>query len=318
MMREGTQVFAAKNYDWEVDRGMLFVNKSHIRKTAIIDKNPLTWTSKYGSLTFNQYGREFPMGGVNEEGLVVEILWLQNTKYPPMDQRKGLPELQWIQYQLDTSKDVHEVIASDQEVRISCHSFSPVHFMVIDRAGNAATIEFLEGKMVVHKTPKMPISAITNDTYDLCIQSLKSDSCTSNSLQRFATIAGLLPRARANVEEAFYILKRASCGKRTVWSIVYDLTGKKVYFSTLCSTARKSVHVDSFDFSPRTPVYAFDLNQNISGDVSKHFVPYTRELNRRLIDQTLDQTPFLKGLPQEFHAELASYPETTCVIEEGH
>jgi choloylglycine hydrolase len=26
------------------------------------------WTSRYGSITFNQYGREFPSGGINEKG----------------------------------------------------------------------------------------------------------------------------------------------------------------------------------------------------------------------------------------------------------
>ena len=35
---------------------------------------PASWVSKYGSVTFNQYGRELPTGGMNEAGLVVETI----------------------------------------------------------------------------------------------------------------------------------------------------------------------------------------------------------------------------------------------------
>ncbi len=311
MMKQGPQVFAAKNYDWQVEEGMLVVNKAGIKKTAIIDPHPLTWTSRYGCLSFNQYGREFPMGGVNEEGLVVEILWLQNTKYPQVDGRKGLPELQWIQYQLDTSKNVEDVISSDSLVRLSSHSFSPVHFMVIDRQGEAATIEYLEGKMVVHRTPQMPVAAITNDTYEQSVRSLQGGMPECNSLMRFSTIAKLLPHSKACVGDAFHILKKAKCGKNTVWSIVYELKERKVHFLTASQSARKSVCLKAFDFSPSTPVLVLDLNQNISGDVTRHFIPYSKEFNRKLIDHTLDQTPFLKGLPAIFREELANYPDTT-------
>jgi choloylglycine hydrolase len=34
------------------------------------DGKTISWISKYGSITFNQYGREFPTGGMNEKGLV--------------------------------------------------------------------------------------------------------------------------------------------------------------------------------------------------------------------------------------------------------
>lgn len=34
----------------------------------------LGWTSRYASVTFNQWGREFPMDGMNEAGLVVALV----------------------------------------------------------------------------------------------------------------------------------------------------------------------------------------------------------------------------------------------------
>ncbi len=43
------------------------------------------WTAVYGSISFNQYGKEFPTGGMNEKGLVVELMWLDETKFPAQD-----------------------------------------------------------------------------------------------------------------------------------------------------------------------------------------------------------------------------------------
>ena len=46
-----------------------------------------TWTAQYGSITFNQYGRELPTGGINEAGLVVESMALSEARYPEPDHR---------------------------------------------------------------------------------------------------------------------------------------------------------------------------------------------------------------------------------------
>lgn len=68
-----------KNYDWHLEFGYLMINKRNVTKTAMqtgtaID-SPAAWTSRYGSVTFNQYGRESPMGGMNEAGLAQD-LWI--------------------------------------------------------------------------------------------------------------------------------------------------------------------------------------------------------------------------------------------------
>jgi penicillin V acylase-like amidase (Ntn superfamily) len=31
-------------------------------------------------VTFNQYGRNFPSGGMNEAGLVIELMWLEGSR----------------------------------------------------------------------------------------------------------------------------------------------------------------------------------------------------------------------------------------------
>src|ERR1700755_3020224 len=76
------EVLFGKNYDWNIGDGLIFVNKRGVSKEGAADKNAARWVSKYGSVTFNQYGRENPSGGMNEAGLVIELMWLEWTKYP--------------------------------------------------------------------------------------------------------------------------------------------------------------------------------------------------------------------------------------------
>ena len=92
------QVLVGKNYDWMVEDGLIIVNKRGVAKTAMqstVDNTgmgiPVKWTSKYGSITFTQYGRELGPGGMNEAGLVVESMGLfRNT--PNKNTRNRIPE----------------------------------------------------------------------------------------------------------------------------------------------------------------------------------------------------------------------------------
>ena len=88
-LKRGSQAVFGKNYDWGVGDGLVIVNKRGVAKTALIppQEKPARWVSRYGSLTFNQYGRELPSGGMNEAGLALELMWLDETRYPAPDGR---------------------------------------------------------------------------------------------------------------------------------------------------------------------------------------------------------------------------------------
>ena len=98
-LRDGGRIVFGKNYDWSVGDGLLVVNKRGVARKADAesDPRPASWTSKYGSVTFNQYGRDFPSGGMNEKGLAIELMWLEGSRYPAADARPGVDNLQWIQ-----------------------------------------------------------------------------------------------------------------------------------------------------------------------------------------------------------------------------
>ena len=75
------------NENWKTMPGMIVVNKRNVQKRNISWENLTTdhvdskkqWTSKYGSVTFNLLGYDFPCYGVNEKGLFLVELYLEET-----------------------------------------------------------------------------------------------------------------------------------------------------------------------------------------------------------------------------------------------
>ena len=134
--KNGHIVFG-RNYDWMTGAGIVFTNQKGLYKISSEtgDGKTIDWISKYGSITFNQYGKEFPTGGMNEKGLVVEIMWLNETEYPGADNRASVNVLQWVQYQLDNASTIEEVIASNAKLRITGKG-TPLHYLVADAAGS--------------------------------------------------------------------------------------------------------------------------------------------------------------------------------------
>ncbi len=165
LTKNGQYVFG-RNYDWVTGNGMIMVNKRGLLKESVKaqDAKQIQWTSVYGSISFNQYGKEFPTGGMNEKGLVVELMWLDETKYPVKDDRAALDVLQWIQYQLDCAATIEDVISSDRQVRITNNNATPLHYLIADAAGNRKA-----GKRIIIKRPGFPFFNILGLLHCVCI-----------------------------------------------------------------------------------------------------------------------------------------------------
>lgn len=323
------EILFGKNYDWRIGDGLVFVNKRGVSKVSTGENiaNPAKWVSKYGSVTFNQYGRENPMGGMNEAGLVIELMWLDETSYPKNDSRPTLDVLEWIQFQLDTSATLEEVLKNSETVRIA--SDTPLHYLVNDKNGNTASVEFLDGKLVAHAGEKLPVSALANDTYEKSWSYAKETADfggsralpqTESSLDRFTRAAQKTkefekqPKTEKEaVDYAFDILANVAQRFGTQWSIVYDQKRGKIYFRSRQSSGIKSVDIKSFDFACGSKVKIFDINSKENGDVAAKFSDYTRAANRDLIERSFNGTDFLKNVPAKARDFYADYPETfTC------
>jgi penicillin V acylase-like amidase (Ntn superfamily) len=320
-LKSRDRVLFGRNYDWNIGDGLIFVNKRGLAKTASGNDvpNPAKWISRYGSVTFNQYGRENPTGGMNEAGLVVEELWLDETQYS-LD--KNLPVVdtqEWIQYELDTSATVDEAIANARKVRIV--SDVKVHFLIGDRSGKAATIEFLNHSLVAHTEKELPIQALTNDTYTKSIAYLKiataEKAISSGSLDRFyraahrtQTFETQQQNEQGAINYAFDILSNVAQPGGTQWSIVYDQLARKIYFRTQQNPQIRMIDAARFDFSCGSDVKMLDANSNDSGDVTDKFASYTRKANRDLLERSFNGTDFLKDIPVSIRDFFAAYPES--------
>lgn len=315
------EVLFGRNYDWTIGDGLVFVNKRGVAKRASVVESghPAEWVSKFGSVTFNQYGRENPTGGMNEVGLVVELMWLDETQYPKADSRPTVGSQEWVQYQLDTSATVGEAINNARRVRII--SDVKIHFLISDRAGNAAAIEFLNGKLVVHTGARLAVKTLTNDTYRKSLNYARridvSKAASEGSLDRFTRAAqktkefgGLVESGRKAIAYAFEILSDAAQKGWTQWSIVYDQKRRQIYFRTMQSPEIKMIDAKAFDYSCGTSVKILDMNAKESGDVTAKFTDYTRQVNRDLIERSFSRTDLLKDLPAEARDFVAAYPES--------
>ena len=163
MLERGGERVVGKSYDWHMGQGLVIVNKRGVAKQSLPAKpgdRPAQWLSRHASVTFNQYGREFPAGGMNDAGLVVEVMWLDSSEYERPDKRPTLNELQWIQYQLDTFATVAEMTAAAPVLRVS-PVYARVHYLACDKTGACAAFEHVGGKQVV--TPGA--RALTNHSY---------------------------------------------------------------------------------------------------------------------------------------------------------
>jgi len=323
LTKDGHHIFG-RNYDWVTGNGMVMTNARGLHKTGAKagDGESFSWQSVYGSISFNQYGKEFPTGGMNEKGLVVELMWLDETAYPRPDKRPALRELQWIQYQLDCSSTLEEVIQSDKDIRIWEKSV-PIHFLISDASGKAASIEFLDGKMVVHKDQNLPFPVLSNSVYDQALQKTKESRASVNegrsSEQRFATACSMVQHyqqtdmQQTQVDYAFSILNKVAQEDFTKWSIVYDITARQVYFFTGQHQERKTFSFSDFDFSCKQPSKAFQMNSKASGNIAQLFTPLSPEQNRKLIEQSARETKPVMDISKESIEEaVRSYQLQDC------
>ena len=318
-IKDNENIVFGRNLDFSIGFGHVIINKRNVTKTALVfpPENPMTWTSKYGSITFNQMGREFPYGGMNEAGLVIDQMWLNTTKYPELDDRYGLTELQWVQYQLDNSATINDVIASDAQVRISFQSYAPIHFLLCDKQGDMATIEYIDGKFVYHKGKDLPITVLSNSTYEESVNFAKkfiefggNDTIpkTNKSLDRFALAASMVKKFDESKSEdiidySYNILYTVSQGEATHWSIVYDIANMKIYYKTYGNRKTRILNLEDFNFSCETPVLITDIENNIE-NIEKDFIDYNTQLNKELIDNTLFMLNFLRTYPLKFEIQL--------------
>jgi choloylglycine hydrolase len=320
---DGARVLFGRNYDFEHGTGVVLINPRGRTKTAVARTHPATWHARFGSVTFNQFGQDQPMGGVNEKGLVLELMWLDGTQYPAADARPVVGVLEWIQYALDRFETVAELLQGIETVRIAGRT--PLHFLVADRSGETAAIEFLDGKLVAHRGATFRARALANSTYESSLAYLErrerqgesAPPFTRGSLDRFARAAELSAQATTApaategdaVTRAFATLDAVKQPHHTRWQIVYDLTAMRVHWHTEENATRRSLDVGGLDFRCG-PVRGLAIDAGAES-VASAFTPHTTADNLALLRTSFAKTSFLSGVPAGEIERLGRWPEAS-------
>lgn len=278
--------------------GLAFVNKRGIFKIGRTwkglssldgaDNATLQWIARYGSVTFNTFGRDLPDGGINEAGLYIWEMGLGNGEivYPKNESLPKLDQMSWMQYVLDNFATLDEALNSLTEVELDGWGW---HFFVSDCRGDCAAIDFIDGKVAVHRGAGMPVTGLFNTRYDRELELLRyykgfggcyEPSLTDPEVPRFVKTAVMLrdydPSQNA-VEYGFLLLKNLTVNETPDWSVIVDTRRGDIHFRTSRNPAIKTFSLKRLDFSAASPVQILNIDIPAGGDVSGQFHLFSTE-----------------------------------------
>jgi len=306
--------YFGKSYDWDQDHGALLVNPKGMHKVALglrPGDKPHAWDSTYGSITFNQVARELPLAGINEAGLVVEIM-VVGSQDPDPDERPTVNELQWIQLQLDSYATVKEVMENVDKVRIS-RIQANVHYLICDATSVCGAVEVLGKKFVKPWGEELPVKALANHPYATSLGYSKKFKgfggdlpmpTTSFSTDRFVRAAMLAksfnPAGTESAEQKAFSILESVKQDHSQWNVVYDIREREVAYRNVGTTEVRRASLKSADFTCKKEILGRDFKSD------GNFTAFTAAKNRELLETTSSKHP-LSGPAIE---AILKYPES--------
>jgi len=280
-----------------------------IKRNGEVGKNSIEWTSKYGSLAVSAWDISV-VDGMNEKGLVANMLWLVESEYPAFDKwgtKKGLAISLWAQYALDNFATVSEAVNELRKESFAIVSdfipgtekFTTVHLSLSDASGDSAILEYIGGKLVIHHDPSytimtndppyeqqlaiakywenipgkvyLPGSVTASDRFVRASFFNKSIPQTDNVRVAVAAVASVM--RNVSVPYGFEIEGYPNLST-TRWRAVADQKNLVYYFETALTPNAFWVDLKKIDFSEKASVRKLDLSDNktYSGEASAAFV----------------------------------------------
>jgi len=306
----GQAVVVGRNMDWFEDmRTDLWAFPRGIARTGLAGDNSIAWTSKYGSVAAAVYDIG-TADGINEKGLVANLLWLAESDYGPRDVKvPGLSISLWVQYALDNFASVAEVVAAAEKgglqlvpVRVSgSANIATVHLSLSDASGDSAIIEIVDGgKASIHHSRAYTVMTnspvfekqLANQKRYQGLGGAQPLPGTSDAADRFVRAAFYVqnltrPKDRRQAYASLLSVMRNVSqpfvkggpdrpeASHTIWRTVADATGGVYLFESTLSPNIVWVRLDGLNFSAGVPVRKLDLvnNTDLVGDVTAAFKP---------------------------------------------
>ena len=302
-------ILTARSMDWRTDiPANLWVFPRGIERNGEAGNNSVQWKSKYGSVITSSWDIA-SSDGMNEKGLVGNLLWLAESDYPKFEKnsnQKGLAVSMWLQYVLDNFTTVSEVVTALEKKDFSIVSshipgtdiFATVHLSVSDATGDNAIFEYIKGKLVIHHDRKYV--AMTNspifeeqlaiNTYWKGIPGTIMLPGTNRAADRFTRASyyiDAIPKTdniRTALASVFGVIRNCSVPlgissptepniSSTRWRTVADQKNLVYYFDNVLNPNVVWVEFSKLDFSEKGKIKKLSLanNENYSGESSMNF-----------------------------------------------
>lgn len=286
-------VMTARSMDWKEDlQSNLWIFPRGMERSGEVGKNPLRWTSKYGSVIASAYEMS-STDGMNEKGLVANLLWLAESSYPEWEGKKpGLTVAAWVQYVLDNFATVSEAVSFIEKETFQVVSdmmpdgsrMATLHLAISDATGDNAIFEYIDGKLRIHhdrsyqvmtNSPIFEQQLALND-YWKNIGGLTFLPGTNRAADRFVRASyyiNVIPQAtdrRTAISSVFSVIRNVSVPlgistpnepniSSTRWRTVSDQKNMMYYFESTLSPNIFWVNFENVDFSKGAPVKKLDL-----------------------------------------------------------
>jgi penicillin V acylase-like amidase (Ntn superfamily) len=153
------RVLTGRSMDWKSDIFTnLWIFPRGIERDGAAGPTSLRWTAKYGSVIASAYEGS-SSDGLNEAGLMVNMLWLVESQYPKPDGKTPTLALSlWAQYYLDQFATVAEAVEDARKNAFLVVTgpvpgddrLATVHLSLSDASGDSAIFEYIDGKTTIH------------------------------------------------------------------------------------------------------------------------------------------------------------------------
>ncbi len=306
---EGTNrtVVTGRTMDWKEDpRSNLWIFPRGMERNGQAGSNSLKWVSKYGSVITSAYDI-CTTDGMNEKGLVANLLWLAESEYPARDGRKpGLSVAAWTQYVLDnfaTVDEAVEALAKDDfdvasDLMPDSSRMATLHLSVSDAGGDNAIFEYIGGKLVVHHSKSYQVMTnspvfeqqLALDDYWKTIGGTVFLPGTNRAADRFVRASfyiNAIPKTedtRTALASVFSVIRNTSVPlgistpnepniSSTRWRTVSDQKNLTYFFESTLYPNVFWVDFRDVDFAPGAPVKMLDLvsGKTYAGNAAERF-----------------------------------------------
>ena len=286
----------------------LWVFPKGMKRNGGIGKNPIKWTSKYGSVVASFYGAA-SADGINEKGLVGNVLYLAEADYGDAA-KTGKPSLSiggWVQYILDLYATVAEAVAAlkDEPFTIVAPLLpngraAAVHTALSDPSGDSAILEYVDGKLTIHHGPECAVMTnspiydqqIAINTYWELIGGNRMLPGTINAADRYVRASYFLKSSpkykEPDMAVASMFSQMRSIGvplgmadpdhpniSATLWRTVYDHDARRFYFESALRPSVIWVDLDKVNLEAGADVMKLETlgPKILAGEVSSEFKP---------------------------------------------